>query len=121
MNCLRILLQRAEAQSSQWHSGAINRYLGNSLNRKYIISPVSVLARLQVAFNLLISNWFTNAGDGVVPLQSSHLDGALQITLDSVYHSISTPDLNNPELEWYGSESVVDSWLDQLSSVQSKI
>lgn len=45
-----------------------------------------------------------SAGDGVVPLCSAHLDGATQLTLDNVYHSINKPD------RWYGSDSVVDWW-----------
>jgi hypothetical protein len=47
-------------------------------------------------------------GDGVVPLCSAHLDGAKQLTLDNVYHSINKPD------RWYGSDSVVDWWHDEM-------
>ncbi|CAM9384452.1 unnamed protein product [Heterosigma akashiwo] len=53
-------------------------------------------------------------GDGVVPLNSAHLDGAAQLTLPGVFHSI-----NNPV--WYGSEKVVDLWLRPLvSSLQQQ-
>ena len=45
-------------------------------------------------------------GDGVVPLSNAHLDGAAQLTLPGVYHSISAP--NN---FWYGGEDVIDFWL----------
>lgn len=45
------------------------------------------------------------AGDACVPLISAHLEGAEQITLEGVYHSVDTPEA------WYGAEEVVDSWL----------
>lgn len=40
-----------------------------------------------------------------MPLMSAHLEGAEQITLDGVFHSVDTPDA------WYGSDGVVDRWL----------
>lgn len=48
-------------------------------------------------------------GDGVVPLSNAHLDGAYQITLPNVYHSISAP-----ANRWYGGEDVIDYWLPVL-------
>ncbi|CAM9240389.1 unnamed protein product [Chrysoparadoxa australica] len=45
-------------------------------------------------------------GDGYVPEGSAHLDGAVQISLKDVYHSVDTPEM------WYGSEKVVDRWLE---------
>eukprot|EP01041_Mallomonas_annulata_P011419 gene11419-23891_t len=50
-------------------------------------------------------------GDGVVPLSSAHLEGALQITLPGVYHSI-----NAPGNLWYGGDAVIDQWLPQVRS-----
>ncbi|CAM9491490.1 unnamed protein product, partial [Phaeothamnion confervicola] len=44
-------------------------------------------------------------GDTCVPVCSAHLEGAEQITLPGVYHSINEPD------RWYGAETVVDLWL----------
>lgn len=41
---------------------------------------------------------------GVVPLCSAHLEGATQINLPGIYHSINAPD------QWYGSDAVIDSW-----------
>lgn len=35
----------------------------------------------------------------------AHLEGAEQVTLEGVFHSVDKPD------EWYGSEGVVDRWL----------
>lgn len=51
-------------------------------------------------------------GDGVVPEMSAHLDGALNISLDGVYHSpVGSDDEKRP---WYGSPAVVDQWIHHL-------
>ncbi|KAL7158260.1 hypothetical protein ABFS83_02G130500 [Erythranthe nasuta] len=51
-------------------------------------------------------------GDGVVPEISAHLEGALNITLDGVYHS---PVGSDDETRlWYGSPSVVKQWINHL-------
>mmetsp|Transcript_12269 Transcript_12269/g.15174 ORF Transcript_12269/g.15174 Transcript_12269/m.15174 type:complete len:391 (-) Transcript_12269:386-1558(-) len=47
-------------------------------------------------------------GDGVVPCSAGHLDGAIQIDLDDVQHSMSFPGL------WYGSSSVIHAWHDVM-------
>lgn len=47
-----------------------------------------------------------------MPLLSSHLAGAQQITLPGVYHSINAP------TAWYGSEGVVDSWLRKVDGLR---
>ena len=58
-------------------------------------------------------------GDGVVPLAWSMLDGAKQIELDGVLHSINEAGTTIPTDRWYGSEKVIDRWLptvlDELS------
>lgn len=58
-------------------------------------------------------------GDGVVPLAWSMLDGAKQIELDGVLHSINEAGTTLPTDRWYGSEKVIDRWLptvlDELS------
>ena len=46
----------------------------------------------------------TRVGDGVVPITAAHLEGALQLTLEGVFHSINVPD------QWYGSDAVLDLW-----------
>jgi PGAP1-like protein len=52
-------------------------------------------------------------GDGVVPKIAAHLDGALQLNLEGVYHSITVPE------NWYGSESVIDQWhSDMLNKIR---
>ncbi|KAK6162785.1 hypothetical protein DH2020_002626 [Rehmannia glutinosa] len=45
-------------------------------------------------------------GDGVVPEMSAHLEGALNVSLDGVYHSpVGSDDETRP---WYGSPAVKD-------------
>ncbi|KAK6243638.1 hypothetical protein QUC31_010047 [Theobroma cacao] len=51
-------------------------------------------------------------GDGVVPEVSAHLEGALNISLDGVYHSpVGSDDVSRP---WYGSSPVVEQWIHHL-------
>ncbi|OMO85826.1 hypothetical protein COLO4_21417 [Corchorus olitorius] len=51
-------------------------------------------------------------GDGVVPEVSAHLEGALNISLDGVYHSpVASDDESRP---WYGSPAVVEQWINHL-------
>lgn len=49
-------------------------------------------------------------GDGIVPLENAHLDGATQVTLQAAKHSIGTP------CEWYGADGVIDEWLPQVTA-----
>ena len=46
----------------------------------------------------------TVIGDGVVPTCAGHLEGAQQINLPNVLHSINAPS------QWYGSQTILDSW-----------
>ncbi|XVF30638.1 hypothetical protein REPUB_Repub16aG0075700 [Reevesia pubescens] len=51
-------------------------------------------------------------GDGVVPEVSAHLEGALNISLDGVYHSpVGSDDVSRP---WYGSPAIVEQWIHHL-------
>ncbi|XP_050225483.1 uncharacterized protein LOC126674965 [Mercurialis annua] len=51
-------------------------------------------------------------GDGVVPEVSAHLDGALNISFEGVYHSpVGSDDELRP---WYGSPAVVEQWIEHL-------
>ncbi|KAL3537213.1 hypothetical protein ACH5RR_000579 [Cinchona calisaya] len=51
-------------------------------------------------------------GDGVVPEISAHLEGALNISLEGVYHSpVGSDDVTRP---WYGSPDVVKQWIHHL-------
>jgi pimeloyl-ACP methyl ester carboxylesterase len=53
------------------------------------------------------------AGDGIIPVRCAHLEGAEQITLEGVTHSINEPGTTLPTDRWYGSEDVVDRWLER--------
>ncbi|CAJ1936874.1 unnamed protein product [Sphenostylis stenocarpa] len=51
-------------------------------------------------------------GDGVVPEVSAHLEGALNICFDGVYHSpVGADDATRP---WYGSPHVLEQWVQHL-------
>lgn len=47
-------------------------------------------------------------GDGIVPLQASHLENAIQLTYNDVFH------FKRHKKRWYGSESVLNDWLSFL-------
>ncbi|XP_057497958.1 uncharacterized protein LOC130782595 isoform X2 [Actinidia eriantha] len=51
-------------------------------------------------------------GDGVVPEVAAHLEGALNISFDRVYHSpVGSDDALRP---WYGSPAIVEQWIHHL-------
>lgn len=52
-------------------------------------------------------------GDGVVPLEWALLEGSKTIVLDGVLHSINEAGTTLPTDRWYGSDDVVDSWLQE--------
>lgn len=54
-------------------------------------------------------------GDGVVPLEAAHLEGAACVTLPC-YHSISPVNdpFGNIRGTWYGSQDMVDAWLAEV-------
>ena len=54
-----------------------------------------------------------STGDGVVPLEWSLLDGSKTIVLDGVLHSINEAGTTLPTNRWYGSDAVVDRWLQE--------
>ena len=49
-------------------------------------------------------------GDGIVPIPSAHLEGAIQIDLEGIYHS----PLGRGDRAWYGSSEIVDQWLQYI-------
>ncbi|KAM0872326.1 hypothetical protein ACQ4PT_038798 [Festuca glaucescens] len=53
-------------------------------------------------------------GDGVVPEMSAHLEGALNISFDGVYHSPVGSD--NEGRPWYGSPAILEQWVHHLLS-----
>ncbi|KAE9609496.1 hypothetical protein Lal_00020553 [Lupinus albus] len=51
-------------------------------------------------------------GDGIVPEESAHLEGAINISLDGIYHSpLASDDHFRP---WYGSPAALDQWVQHL-------
>ena len=50
----------------------------------------------------------TAMGDGVVPFAAAHLEGAVQLDLEGVKHSINAPD------NWYGSSNIIQQWHDPM-------
>jgi hypothetical protein len=80
---------------------------GVKQNRTSPLEPTTVEGYAYNSYQVVCGNGNV-VGDGVVPLCASHLDGAKQLTLEQVYHSINVP------LQWYGSDSVLDSWHDEL-------
>ena len=60
-------------------------------------------------------------GDGVIPVGCAHLPGALQLTLDGVLHSINEAGTTLPTERWYGSEKVVDRWLEPTLAELKKV
>jgi triacylglycerol esterase/lipase EstA (alpha/beta hydrolase family) len=48
-------------------------------------------------------------GDGIVPLEAAHLEGAENITIEGVRHSPKSPGM------WYGSPEVLPAWVSYLS------
>ncbi len=48
-------------------------------------------------------------GDGITPIEAAHLEGAINLIIDNVYHSPKSK--NN----WYGSEEILPIWTQYLS------
>ena len=46
------------------------------------------------------------SGDGIIPVSVAHLEGALQINLDKVFHAAELSVAGS----WYGSDGIVDQW-----------
>jgi hypothetical protein len=54
-------------------------------------------------FRIMVGDGTEPLGDGIVPVDSVHLDGAHQLTFDDVLHGmIGTP--------WYGDDEIIDRW-----------
>uniref|UniRef100_A0A7S3QUW5 Uncharacterized protein n=1 Tax=Dunaliella tertiolecta TaxID=3047 RepID=A0A7S3QUW5_DUNTE len=65
------------------------------------------------SYNQVCAEGQGNVGDAVVPLQSAYLAGARQLVIPGVWHSMSRVGTFEEEsgVVWYGSDSVVDTWL----------
>ncbi len=53
-------------------------------------------------------------GDGVTPVESAHLEGAENLTLDGVLHAPRSQSPDCPGAPWYGSEPIIPAWVDAL-------
>ncbi|KAI9132166.1 triacylglycerol lipase [Acaryochloris sp. CCMEE 5410] len=56
-------------------------------------------------------------GDGVTPVKSAHLSGALNLTIDQVWHSPHPTQAvpKNTDYLWYGSPAVIKQWSTYLA------
>ncbi|GFZ02726.1 alpha/beta-Hydrolases superfamily protein [Actinidia rufa] len=55
-------------------------------------------------------------GDGVVTEVAAHLEGALNMSFNGVYHSpVGSDDASRP---WYGSPAIVEQWIQHLLNFQ---
>lgn len=80
---------------------------GIKQERKSLFEAASVHGFAYNSYEAVCGNGL-EIGDGVVPIVSSHLKGALQINLKGIFHSINVPD------RWYGSNPVIDSWHSEM-------
>jgi len=59
----------------------------------------------------------TVTGDGVVPLAAAHLDGAHQLTIKGVFHSINIAGTTRANDQSYLCEGFVDKWLGTVAEM----
>jgi len=84
-----------------------NAVQGKKQERKSPFEPTTVTGFAFNSYEAVCGDG-TTIGDGVVPQCAAHVDGATQLDLDGVFHSINVPD------QWYGSENVIDEWHDVM-------
>jgi len=53
-------------------------------------------------------------GDGVTPVISAHLAEAENLTLEGVLHAPRSRSRELPDAPWYGSEEVIEAWVNAL-------
>jgi hypothetical protein len=75
--------------------------------RKNLWEPTTVTGFAYNSYKVVCGEGET-IGDGVVPIQSAHLEGAIQLNLPGIFHSINVPE------QWYGSDTVIDQWHDEM-------
>lgn len=87
---------------------------GSEAERLYALRGEGSAARAAYQSYLMTCGRGDVTGDGVVPLSYTQLDGAEQIVLEGVLHSINEAGTTLPTERWYGSEGVLDRWLPQV-------
>lgn len=103
-----------------------NAVVGEEQKKASLLQPTSPKG---FAYNsyLGVSGNGTDSGDGVVPISYAHLDGATQINLPGIFHSVNVGDHDDysalliillyasqaPD-QWYGSETTIDLWHDEV-------
>lgn len=55
-------------------------------------------------------------GDGIVPVDIAHLDGAVNLTLDGAYHS---PLGASKDRRWYGTPEIASRWIDAVDGTMA--
>jgi hypothetical protein len=84
-----------------------NAVRGVQQQRKSVLEPTSLPGFAYESY-LQVSGDGNVWGDGVVPTEFAHLKdiNAIEIELDGVAHSITSPD------SWYGADGIIDQWLE---------
>jgi hypothetical protein len=81
-----------------------NAVSGREQKKVSSLQPRTIDEVAYVSYEAVCGNGNT-IGDGVVPINSAHLNDAIQVELSNVFHSMSAPE------DWYGSEKIIDQWL----------
>ena len=64
---------------------------------------------------LQVSGKGRGCGDGIVPVSIAHLEGAIQINLEKVFHAAEL------HSSWYGSDGILDEWFGSVSRILENI
>jgi hypothetical protein len=56
-------------------------------------------------------------GDGIVPSSFAHLEGAIQINLEKVFHTAGLSSASS----WYGSDHILDLWFGSVTKILEQI
>lgn len=85
--------------------------LASEADELYAVRGEGSAARVAFTSYLAVSGDGNRIGDGVVPLEWTKLEGATNIQLEGVVHSINEAGTTIPTDQWYGSEGVIDRWM----------
>ena len=79
---------------------------GNALTEGATIAVPARLKKLAYHSYKSVSGKGVANGDGIIPVSVAHLEGALQLNLDKVFHAAELSVAGS----WYGSDGIVDQW-----------